>query len=221
MHEFLTLWVETLPRFLPALGKTLQITIWGLLLAMPIGLLICLARLSRHQFLQGIAAFFVWIIRSTPMIVQAFFLYFGIPSVIHQQINSTTAGIIIIMLNAGAYLSEIFRGGILAIPIGQTEAARSLGMTASHTLFKVVLPQAFRVVIPSVVNQFIISFKDTSILSVIGTDELVKMTRGIISYNYRTFEMWIIVALYYILSVSVLTFFAQRLERRLRYGTKS
>lgn len=218
--QIITLFVETFPRFLPAIGLTVEVTVLGLLFAMPLGLMSCLMKLSRVRLLQWISTAFVWMIRSTPMIVQAFFLYLGLPQFTGGKIDVVAAGVIVIMVNAGAYLSEIFRSGILSIPPGQMEAARSLGMPVSRAMAKVVLPQAFRVVIPSVVNQFIISFKDTSILSVIGLPEIVKKGKEIIAYNYLSFQMWIIVAVYYIIIVSILTWGARKLERGLNYARK-
>lgn len=218
--QMISLLVDTFPRFVPAVWMTLKVTVAGLVLAMPLGLVTCLMKLSRFRVLQGISSGFVWIIRSTPMIVQAFTLYMGLPQVTGWKIDVVAASIVVIMVNAGAYLSEIFRSGIQSIPVGQMEAARSLGMPASRAMAKVVLPQAIRVVIPSVVNQFIISFKDTSILSVIGLSEIVKKGKEIIAFNYLSFQMWIIVAIYYIIIVSLLTWGARKLERSLNYAGK-
>ncbi|MBQ3114742.1 MAG: amino acid ABC transporter permease [Clostridia bacterium] len=214
--EFLKLLAETFPRFVPAVWVTVKITVLGLLLAMPLGLISCFMKISKIKILEVVSDCFVWIIRSTPMIVQAFFLYLGLPQLTGGKIDVTVASVIVIMVNAGAYLSEIFRSGIQSIDKGQMEAARSLGMGVSMSMFYIILPQAIRVVIPSVVNQFIISFKDTSILSVIGLSEIVKKGKEIIAYNYLSFQMWIIVAIYYVIIVSLLTLGARWVEQKLK-----
>ena len=131
-------------------------------------------KISKVKVLNVIANFYIWLIRGTPMIVQALLVYFGLPQVIPGFLPSPfMAGIITLSLNAGAYLSEIFRSGIQAVPKGQTEAARSLGLSAGRTTAKIVLPQAFKIAVPPMVNQFIITLKDTSILTVIGMAEIV------------------------------------------------
>ncbi len=221
LKEFLSLLVSTFPRFLPALGVTVKITLFGLLFAMPIGLISCLMKISNVKILNGISTVFVWLIRSTPMIVQAFFLYLGIPQLTGGKIDVSVASIIVITVNAGAYLSEIFRSGIQSIDKGQMEAARSLGMPVTMSMVHIILPQAIRVVIPSVVNQFIISFKDTSILSVIGLSEIVKKGKEIIAYNYRSFQMWIIVAVYYVVIVTLLTWAAKWVENKLSISERT
>ena len=118
-------------------------------------------------------------------------------------------------------MSEIFRSGIQSIDEGQMEAARSLGMPVTMSMIHIILPQAIRVVIPSVVNQFIISFKDTSILSVIGLSEIVKKGKEIIAYNYRSFQMWIIVAVYYVVIVTLLTWAAKWVENKLSISERT
>lgn len=213
--EFLKLLVETFPRFVPAIWVTVKITVLGLIFAMPLGLISCFMKISKIKILEWISDLFVWIIRSTPMIVQAFFLYLGLPQLTGGKIDVSVASVVVITVNAGAYLSEIFRSGIQSIDKGQMEAARSLGMNVSLSMSHIILPQAIKVVIPSVVNQFIISFKDTSILSVIGLSEIVKKGKEIIAYNYLSFQMWIIVAIYYVIIVSILTFGARWVERKL------
>jgi ABC-type amino acid transport system permease subunit len=129
-----------------------------------------------------------------------------------------TAGVITLSLNAGAYLSEIFRSGIQAINKGQMEAARSLGLPYSRAMAKVILPQAFRIVIPSVVNQFIITLKDTSIISVIGLTELTFQGKQIVASTYKSFCVWIIVGIMYFIIIYILTKLSQLIERRLSNG---
>ena len=160
----------------------------------------------------------MWVIRGTPVIVQAFMIYFGIPKLLGFTMPVEVASIITLTLNAGAYLSEIFRSGIEAVDVGQMEAARSLGLPYMKTMQKVILPQAARIVIPSVINQFIITLKDSSILSVIGLAELTKVGKAIVAQNLESFNTYLILAIYYLILVSLLTALSAVVERRLRRG---
>ena len=145
--------------------------------------------------------------------VQAFFIYFGITGALHIRITPFSAAILVLCLNAGAYLSEIFRSGIAAVNKGQMEAARSLGLPYGVAMRKIILPQAIR--IPSVLNQFIITLKDTTILSVIGCGELMRQGQLIVARNYQSFQTYAIVAVMYYVVVIVLTKAFQLVERRL------
>ena len=147
--------------------------------------------------------------------VQAFFIYFGITGAMHIRISPFSAAILVLCLNAGAYLSEIFRSGIAAVNKGQMEAARSLGLPYGVAMRKIILPQAIRIVIPSVLNQFIITLKDTSILSAIGCGELMRQGQLIVARNYQSFQTYAIVAVMYYIVVVVLTKIFQMFERRL------
>ena len=137
------------------------------------------------------------------------------------KFTAITAGVITLSLNAGAYLAEIYRGGIMAVPKGQTEAARSLGMTHGQTMRKVVLPQALKFSIPSLVNQFIITIKDTSILSAIGMAELVNKAKTYVGSTYTFFETYLVVALMYLVIISLLMILSNYIEKKLKYEAKS
>ena len=150
--------------------------------------------------------------------VQAFFLYFGMTGTFGFKLDNFTCSVIILALNAGAYLSEIFRSGINAINVGQMEAARSLGLPYHVAMAKIIVPQAIRIVIPSVGNQFIITLKDTSILSVIGVGELMKAGNLIVSRNFRGFEVYGIIAVIYFIVIMILTQLLKLVERGLSNG---
>ena len=155
------------------------------------------------------------------MIVQALVVFFGIPFITGIKAESFYAGIITLSLNAGAYMSEIFRGGIQAVSIGQIEAARSLGLSSFKTMIKIVLPQAFKMSIPSFVNQFIITIKDSSILSIIGLAELVNMGQVYIGATYIYFPVYTTIALYYLAVISVLMIISKFIEKKFSYDKKS
>ena len=212
--SFFELLQESLPLLLQGLGLTLQLAGVSLLIAMVLGILASLAGMSKNPVLRFLNGAYVAIIRGTPLLVQAFFIYFGITGVLNIRMSAFTAGVIALSLNAGGYLSEIFRGGIQAVDPGQYEAARSLGLSARQTTWRIILPQAIRICIPSVVNQWCITIKDTSIICVIGLAELTRMGQTIIARNYRAFEMWIIVGVMYFIVIYALTLLARVVEKK-------
>lgn len=217
---------ESTPLLLQGIKLTVLISLLSLLIGILIGFVACIMGLSRNKILKAISGVYVWIIRGTPMIVQAFIVYFGMPQVIQIfnpsfKISAFSAGLITLSLNAGAYLSELFRGGISAVPHGQVEAARSLGLSRSRTMLRVILPQAIKVAIPSMVNQFIITVKDTSILSVIGLADVVNKAKVYVGKSYQFFATYTLVAIYYLVVISVLMLFSKYLEKKLNYEHKN
>lgn len=223
-RNFLDVFKEVSPMLLDGTKMTVELTIVSLLIALVLGMLSCLCSISKVKPLNWLSKFYLWLIRGTPLLVQAFFVYFAIPQFIQSlgatdfRLTAFTAGVITICLNAGAYMSEIFRAGIQAVDKGQMEAARSLGMPKSRAMMKVVLPQAMRICVPSLVNQFIISLKDTSIISVIGFGEIVYQARIYVGNTMEAFKTWTIVALYYLVVITVLTWISKLVERKMSNG---
>lgn len=211
-------WITTIQDALPTLFKgaamTLQVTTISLFIALVIGLLMGLLRISNNKVLQFIAAIYINIIRGTPLLIQILFIYFGLPMAFGFTLSAFAAGIIALSINAGAYFVEIFRAGIESIDPGQMEAGRSLGFTYGQTMRLIILPQAIRRMIPAFVNQFIIGLKDTSLLSVIGIGELTMRGQSIYAMNFRAFEILTAVAAFYFVMTYLLSKLAQRLERR-------
>lgn len=211
---------------LTAMGKTLIMALYGLFFACIIGLIFGILSVLKNKVCNVIYRLFVDIIRGVPMIVLAFFIYFGIPLAINKVISGNftlsalQAGIVALALNCGAYMAEIIRAGIQSVDIGQMEAARSLGMSYGKAMRKVVLPQAIRTMIPSIINQFIITLKDTSILSVIGFPELVNQAKNVVAITMDAFSVWAIVAVMYLIAITILSYSAKLLERRLNRGRK-
>lgn len=212
--------------FLGALIITAKLSIISLIGATIIGVIFGMFRISKNRLLRGISTTYIELIRGTPFMVQAFIIYYGLAQVLRPfgfswapLGGAFTAGVLSLSLNSGAYMAEIIRGGIEAIDIGQIEAARSLGLSYFKTMRKIVLPQAFRIMLPSIINQFIISLKDTSILSIIGIKELT-MNGKLIAANSATMVMpiWIVVALFYFCICMLLSSIAKYTERRLSYG---
>ena len=183
------LFAQTYPRLLQGLWMTIELTLVSLLIAAVLGLLFGLLSVSRTTFLRGISRVYIDIIRGTPLIVQVFFIYFGIPSALNMRLDAFIAGVIALSLNAGAYTAEIVRGGIQSIDKGQMEAARSLGLPYTMAMRRVVLPQAIKTMIPAIVNQCIITLKDSSLVSVIGLAELTQTGRLIIANNFESLKI--------------------------------
>ena len=215
MSSFFEYVGQCMPQLTMGLKLTLQMTILSLVLAVIVGMITCLFSISKVKPLNWISGIYLSLIRGTPLMVQAFFIYFGITGALGIRITSFSAAILVLCLNAGAYLSEIFRSGIAAVNKGQMEAARSLGLPYGVAMRKIILPQAIRIVIPSVLNQFIITLKDTSNLSVIGCGELMRQGQLIVARNYESFKTYAIVAVMYYVVVVVLTKIFQLVERRL------
>ncbi len=220
--DFALVLKQAWPMLMQGLKLTVEISLISIAIGMVIGLVSCLMGLSKLKILNAISAVYVWIIRGTPMIVQAFIVYYGIPIIVQQfnpafVISEFLAGVITLSLNAGAYLSEIFRSGIQAVDNGQVEASRSLGIPSGKTMFKVVLPQAFKITIPSIVNQFIITIKDTSILSVISLAELCNQAKQYSASTYRFFEVYIIIGVLYLIIISLLMILSKYVEKKVSY----
>lgn len=210
---------------LRAMGQTLLLALWGLFFACILGLIFGLMSVLKNRVCTTISLIFVNVIRGVPMIVLAYFIYFGVPYLLNTivgiggiTLSALQAGTICLALNCGAYMSEIIRGGIQSVDKGQMEAARSLGLPYWKSMQRVVLPQAIRTMIPSIINQFIITFKDTSILSIIGFPELVNTAKNVVANSFMSFQVWAIVAIMYLIVITILSFFAKRVERRLSRG---
>ncbi|MFJ7939556.1 amino acid ABC transporter permease [Peribacillus sp. NPDC096622] len=208
--------VAALPLLLKGLQVTLYIFVIAIILGFLIGLVVALLRLAPIKILNWIAKVYVDAIRGTPFIVQLFFIYFGVNSLNLISLDSTTAGVITVAINAGAYFAEIIRAGIQSIDKGQTEAARSIGFTGAQTMRYVVLPQAFRRMLPTITNQSIISLKDTSLLSVIGIADLTQQGQIQASATFEAFKIWLAVGVIYFIIIYLLTLIANFIERRVQ-----
>ena len=202
-------------NLLQGLGRTLVLTLVSFAIALVAGTIIGLFSAAPSVVLNFIANIYVTILRGIPLIVLAFFMYFTVPQLLGVQITAFTAGIITLSLNTTAYIAEQVRGGIAAVDKGQLEAARSLGLPYGLSMRKVVVPQAIKIMIPSLINQFVITLKDTSILAVIGIVELTQTGRIIIARSYQSGSMWIIVGLIYLIIITLLTKLSNLIERRL------
>ncbi|SFC19029.1 amino acid ABC transporter membrane protein, PAAT family [Bacillus sp. OV322] len=205
---------EAFPYLMKGLQTTLYIFVIAVILGFIIGLIVALMRLAPLKLLNGIALVFINAIRGTPFIVQLFFIYQGLNTLSFIHLDRTTAGIVTVAINAGAYFAEIIRAGIQSIDKGQTEAARSLGLTSRQAMTSIVLPQAFRRMLPTITNQAIISLKDTSLLSIIGIADLTQRGQIQQAATFEAFKIWLAVGIIYFIIIYLLTLLANFLERR-------
>lgn len=209
---------------LSSLGNTLLLTLLALIFAMIIGLIFALMNVGKNRVFNFIGTVYVDAVRGVPLIVLAYFIYFGVPQGIKMmgftnfKLPTLQAGVIALSMNCGAYMAEIIRAGIESVDKGQMEAARSLGLPYGTSMRRVVLPQAIRTMIPSIINQFIITLKDTSILSVIGFPELTNMGKTISGNTFKSLQTWAVVGIMYMVVIVTLSRVAKYIERRIKRG---
>ncbi|EPE6796962.1 amino acid ABC transporter permease [Vibrio alginolyticus] len=192
---------------------TIKISLWSLIIALALGLVVGLMRISSNPALKKLALVYVEVIRGTPLLVQIFIVYFFIGTVL--DLERFTAGVIALSVFTAAYVAEIVRSGIQSIPRGQMEAARSLGMNYPKAMIYVILPQAFKQTLPPLAGQFINLIKDSSLVSVISITDLTKAGREVVSGSFAPFEVWFTVAALYLLLTSTLSWAIQTLEKKL------
>lgn len=213
---------QNLPILLDGLRLTIQYAAVAIVLMVVFGLVTALMRLSDSIVLRGIATAYVEVFRSTPLLVQLFFIVLGLPAILPlnqwfgQLWYPILAGAITLGLNEGAYVSEIIRAGILGVDRGQKEAANSIGMSPFQTMRYIVLPQAFKRMIPPLVNQAAQTIKDTSLLAPVGIIELVYQGEIVISTTFASFQIWSAIGVLYFIIIFALSKLASHLERRLQ-----
>lgn len=208
--------LQTLPQLMQGVKLTIYITLYGLLGGIALGLLTGLVLAYRIPILNLVGAGYVWIIRGTPIVVQAMFVYFALPLAMGIRMTGLYAAILVLAINAGAYIAEIVRGAVLSINKGLVDAGLALGLSRMQVTAFVVGPLAFRRMIPPLGNQFIIGLKDTSLFIVIGVGELTRQGQEIMASSFRALEVWTAVALIYLVLTTVLALSLRWLERRLK-----
>ncbi len=189
---------KAFPLLLMGAAVTIEITAVSVALGFFIGLVVGVARISSYKVLRILAAIYADCIRGTPLLVQIFLIYFALPIATGARVDPFAAAVLACGINSGAYVSEIFRAGIQAIDPGQMEAGRSLGLTWGQTMRYIILPQAIKNILPPLGNEFIAMLKDSSLVSVIGFEELTRRGQLIIAQTYGSFEIWLTVAALYL-----------------------
>ena len=212
-YEFV---LSTLPQLMQGVKLTIHITVYGLLGGMALGVLTGLILAYRIPVINYAGAIYVWIVRGTPIVVQAMFVYFALPLAMGIRMTGVYAAILVLAINAGAYIAEIVRGAVLSINKGYVDAGLALGLSRFQVTRYIVGPLAFRRMIPPLGNQFIIGLKDTSLFIVIGVGELTRQGQEIMASSFRALEVWTAVALIYLLLTTVLALSLRWLERRMK-----
>ncbi len=207
--------VQSFPLLMYGVLMTLKITSLSVGIGLIIGLLLSVARLSTVKLARWFAIAYVEIIRGTPLLVQIFIIYFALPSLIHHRVDAYYAAVAACGINSGAYVAEILRAGLQSVDKGQMEAGRSLGLSWFQTMKEIIVPQAFKNVIPALGNEFIAMLKDSSLVSVIGYEELMRSGQLIIARTYATTEIWSVVALLYLIMTFTISRIVGYIERRL------
>ncbi len=209
---------DLVAKAVPLLGTglltTVKICSLAMLLGLALGGLLGLAALSRSRLLRWTVMAYVDFIRGTPLLIQIFLVYFALP-VVGLNLPEFWAGVLALGLNAAGFIAEIVRSGVGAVEKGQAEAARSIGMRHHQILWFVLLPQSLRTVVPPATNELITLVKGSALLSVISVYELTRAGQAIIAVHFAPFEIFLLIALYYYLTISVLAWFSRWLERRL------
>ncbi|HEY5475243.1 MAG TPA: amino acid ABC transporter permease, partial [Tepidiformaceae bacterium] len=229
-NEFWNSLFRPSPAIINGLGLTIGISVAAQFLGVVLGVLAAMGKMAKLRILRVLAGIYVWIFRGTPLLVQLTFFYYGFatagifkwPGLTIGPVNilpEIVAGIIIMGVNEGAYMSEIVRAGIMAVDPGQTEAAKSLGMTYGQTMRRIVLPQAARVIVPPLGNEFNNMLKTTSLLVVVSVFELYNTFSTAAGRTYATFELMAACAIWYLLLTTIWGFFQAWIERRLARGT--
>ncbi len=215
MNLNVDLMINSIPLLIAGAGITIQITAISVGLGMIIGMFVGIARICNVKLLRVLATVYIDFLRGTPLLVQIFLIYFALPMVLGQRVDPFIAAITACGINSGAYIAEIFRAGIQAIDEGQMEAGRSLGMSWVQTMRYIIVPQAFKNIVPPLGNEFIALLKDSSLVSVIGFEELTRRGQLIIARTYGSLEIWITVAIIYLVMTLTISRLVSYIEKRL------
>jgi His/Glu/Gln/Arg/opine family amino acid ABC transporter permease subunit len=215
MNEFLSFALTYLPYLLQGAVITIEIAAIGVIFGSIFGILVGLGRVSRNSLLSQISRFYIWVIRGTPLLLQLFVIHFAIPSAFPAlTLPPFVSACIALSLNAAAYIAEIARGAIQSIDKGQMEAARSLGLSSSQSMRRVIIPQAFRRMLPPLGNEFIALIKESSLVSTIALYDLLRTGQQIISSTYRYSEVFLLVGLIYLLLTTVMSYIVRKIEKK-------
>lgn len=204
-----------LPMLFTGLELTLLIAVVGIVFGFLIGSLTGYALQAHNKAARGVAGVYIWIIRGTPLMVQALYVYFVIPKMVGLDLPSTTVGILVIALNSGAFIAEIVRGALQSIDPGQKEAGLSLGLSSTQTLLHLIVPPAFKNMLPALFNQFIISVKDTALLSVIAVNEVTHLAQNYAALSFETIPTYTVLALFYLAIISILIVLQKQVEKKM------
>lgn len=193
--------------------KTIELTVIAIVIGMILGLILALGRISKNKMLNGVAWTYIWIFRGTPLLLQILVIYYALPGLIGVNLSAFMSAVVALSLNSGAYLAEIFRAAILSIDKGQMEASKALGMSYYQAMFKVIIPQSYRRLVPPVGNEVIMLLKDSSLVSAMGMSELLRTSKTMANSTGRM-EYYAIAAVIYLFFTSIFTLIFQKLEQK-------
>lgn len=215
LKDILNYIATLMPQVIVGLKSTLEIFTLTLALSIPLGIIVALGRLSKIKIINKITSFYVLIMRGTPLLLQIVFIFFGLPN-LNIVIDRFPAAIIAFTLNYGAYFGEIFRAGISSVDVGQNEAAQVLGLSKTDTFFRIILPQAFKTVLPPVANEIVTLVKDTALVYVIGLDELLRVGKIACNRDSSLLPL-LIIGLVYLILIGIFTKLLDKLEKKYQY----
>lgn len=207
--------------FIDGTSITLFLSFFGVVFGVILGILLALMKLSKNVLLKSFSTAYIELVRGTPLLVQLYIIYYGLPRLLGLDFNDITLGIVAISLNSAAYVGEIIRAGIQSIDKGQMEAARSLGMPHRMAMANIIIPQAFKNILPALGNEFIVLIKESSIVSVVGIHDLMYNADTVRGNTYLPFEPLVIAALIYFTITFILSKLLNLLERRMRASDSS
>lgn len=210
---------EYIPKFIPAVSLTLQLSLFSILLGTAFGLFVMLLKITRLRLLEKITDAYISVVRGTPLLLQLYFIFYGLP-VLGLEFNSFTSACIGLAFHSGAYISEIFRGAINSVHHGQEEAGKSIGMNRFEIFVHIILPQAIKQAVPALGNQFIIAVKDSSLASVITIAETMLVARQFVAATFNQFPILFVAGAYYYVIITLLSFGLTKLERRLQVNER-
>ncbi len=215
LKDILNYTATLMPQVIVGLKSTLEIFTLTLALSIPLGFIVALGRLSKIKIINKITSFYVLIMRGTPLLLQIVFIFLGLPN-LNIVIDRFPAAIIAFTLNYGAYFGEIFRAGISSVDVGQNEAAQVLGLSKTDTFFRIILPQAFKTVLPPVANEIVTLVKDTALVYVIGLDELLRVGKIACNRDSSLLPL-LIIGLVYLILIGIFTKLLDKLEKKYQY----
>ena len=206
--------ISIIPQMLMGTVDTLRLFFITIVLAIPLGILLAFCRVSSFKILRDVVAAYVYVLRGTPLMLQLLFVYFGLPfiPVIGVRLDDFPAAVLAFVLNYGAYFCEIFRAGLQAIPKGQFEAAKTLGMNYTQTMRRIILPQVFKILLPPVSNETITLVKDTSLIYVLAMNDLLRTTRNLVQRDFNLMP-FVVAAVFYLVMSMILTYGFNKLEK--------
>ena len=206
--------ISIIPQMLMGTVDTLRLFFITIVLAIPLGILLAFCRVSSFTVLRNIVAAYVYVLRGTPLMLQLLFVYFGLPfiPVIGVRLDDFPSAVLAFVLNYGAYFCEIFRAGIQAIPKGQYEAAKTLGMNYVQTMRRIILPQVFKIILPPVSNETITLVKDTSLIYVLAMNDLLRTTRNLVQRDFNIMP-FVVAGVFYLVMTLILTYGFNKLEK--------